>query len=66
MLNKISRLVDIGKIDIKKEKFLFDENENNYVSIKIKANGICGSDLHYFKEGGLVSHKIKFPLTMGH
>ena len=66
MLNKKSRLVDIGKIDIKKEKFFFDENENNYVSIKFKANGICGSDLHYFKEGGLGSHKIKFPLTMGH
>lgn len=66
MLNKKSQLVDIGKIQIKEENFVFDDNENNYVSIKIKANGICGSDLHYFKEGGLGTHKIKFPLTMGH
>ena len=66
MLNKKSYLIDIGKIEIKEENFKDDDNENNYVSIKIKANGICGSDLHYFKDGGLGSHKIKFPLIMGH
>jgi L-iditol 2-dehydrogenase len=34
--------------------------------VKIRAAGICGSDVHYFLHGGLGSQKVRFPMAMGH
>lgn len=34
--------------------------------VKVMACGICGSDYHYFRNGGLGSHKVKFPFKLGH
>lgn len=42
------------------------EIEEEEVLIKITASGICGSDLHYFKEGGLGTFRSKMPLHLGH
>lgn len=36
------------------------------VLLKVKAVGVCGSDIHYFKEGKIGSQIIKFPFTLGH
>ncbi|MDR2150286.1 MAG: NAD(P)-dependent alcohol dehydrogenase [Spirochaetaceae bacterium] len=36
------------------------------VKIKIKACGICGSDIHYFVEGRIGDFIVKEPLIMGH
>ena len=66
-MNRLSQLVDTKKIVIKNKQSSIDHKlQENYIRIKIKATGICGSDLSYFKNGGLGSHKIKFPMTMGH
>lgn len=40
-----------------------DEND---VLIKIKSVGICGSDIHYYKEGRIGSFIVKEPLILGH
>lgn len=64
MRNRVARLVKIGKID------LFEENlpslEKDEVLVAIRSVGICGSDIHYFLEGGLGSFKQKLPMEMGH
>ena len=64
MKNKIARLIKLGKIAI------FEENlpplQKDEVLVAIKSVGICGSDIHYFLEGGLGSFKQKFPMEMGH
>ncbi len=36
------------------------------VLIKIEAGGICGSDLHYFNNGGFGAIRIKEPMILGH
>jgi L-iditol 2-dehydrogenase len=36
------------------------------VLIKIKAVGVCGSDVHYFTEGMIGSQVVEFPFTVGH
>jgi L-iditol 2-dehydrogenase len=36
------------------------------VLVKMKSVGICGSDIHYYKEGRIGSQVIKFPFTLGH
>ena len=36
------------------------------VLVRIAKVGICGSDVHYYFEGGLGVHKVKQPIILGH
>lgn len=36
------------------------------VKVRIRAGGICGSDLHYYQHGGFGAVRIKEPLIPGH
>jgi L-iditol 2-dehydrogenase len=36
------------------------------VKIAVKAVGICGSDVHYYKEGAIGSFVVKAPMILGH
>lgn len=36
------------------------------VEIRIAAGGICGSDLHYFKDGGFGAIRVIDPMILGH
>ena len=36
------------------------------VLVRIERGGICGSDLHYYHDGGFGTVRIKEPLTLGH
>ncbi len=36
------------------------------VTVRIKAGGICGSDLHYFHHGGFGTIRIQEPMVLGH
>lgn len=38
----------------------------NEALIRLKAGGICGSDLHYFAEGGVGDFRLQEPLVLGH
>ena len=64
MKNRIAKLVKIGKIEIFEEELPPLKKEE--VLVAIKSVGICGSDIHYFIDGGLGSFKQKLPMEMGH
>ncbi|HEX9333357.1 MAG TPA: alcohol dehydrogenase catalytic domain-containing protein [Anaerolineales bacterium] len=34
--------------------------------IRVRAVGVCGSDLHWFSEGGIGDAQLKHPLVLGH
>lgn len=36
------------------------------VLVKMKATGVCGSDIHYYKNGRIGSQVIKYPFVIGH
>ncbi len=36
------------------------------VRVRIRAGGICGSDLHYFHDGGFGAVRVKHPMVLGH
>ena len=36
------------------------------VLIKMACVGVCGSDVHYFAEGGIGSQRVEYPWTVGH
>ena len=64
MKNRVAKLVDIRKIEIFEEDI--DVLTDGKILVAMKSVGICGSDMHYFKEGGLGSFKNTLPMYMGH
>ena len=36
------------------------------VQVEVKAVGICGSDMHYFTEGGIGDSPCNYPVVLGH
>ena len=36
------------------------------VAVAIKAGGICGSDMHYYRHGGFGTVRLKEPMVLGH
>jgi len=36
------------------------------VQVAVKAVGICGSDLHYFSDGGIGDARCAYPMVLGH
>ncbi len=48
--------------DVDKPKIVKDDD----VLLKINSVGICGSDIHYYKEGNIGDQIIEFPFTIGH
>jgi len=42
------------------------EPGNNELLIKIKSNGLCGSDIHFYKEGRLGNFVVTVPYIPGH
>lgn len=64
MKNRVAKLVKIGKIELFEEDIpLLKKDE---ILVQIKSVGICGSDIHYFKHGGLGSFKSDLPMYLGH
>jgi L-idonate 5-dehydrogenase len=40
--------------------------KSGQLTVSIKAGGICGSDLHYFHNGGFGAIRLKEPMILGH
>ena len=40
--------------------------QTDEVEIEIKSGGICGSDLHYYNNGGFGAIRLKEPMILGH
>jgi len=36
------------------------------IQVRVRSVGICGSDLHYFEDGGIGDPKPKMPIVLGH
>ena len=64
MKNKVAKLTQIRKIEIFEEEI--SKLQKGQILVAMKSVGICGSDMHYFKEGGLGSFKNPLPMYMGH
>lgn len=52
--------------DLRVEEVPLREPEAGEVCVRIGAGGICGSDLHYFHQGGFGTVRIKEPMVLGH
>ncbi len=55
-----------GPFDVRLAPFSLPPARPGEVLIKVAAVGLCGSDLHYFKDGGIGSAVIEKPFVPGH
>jgi L-iditol 2-dehydrogenase len=55
-----------GLRDVRIEEVPAPEPAPGDVLLRVRAIGICGSDLHYYLEGGIGPAKITSPMTPGH
>jgi L-iditol 2-dehydrogenase len=55
-----------GAGDVKVAPFNLRERNPGEVLLEVAAVGVCGSDLHYYKDGGIGSAVIKSPFVPGH
>ncbi|RQM47380.1 L-idonate 5-dehydrogenase [Paraburkholderia bannensis] len=52
--------------DLRIEDVPTPEPDDHQLLVRIRAGGICGSDLHYFNHGGFGTVRIKEPMILGH
>lgn len=64
MNNRICRLY--GQGDLRVETMPDQAPGEGEVVVRIGAGGICGSDLHYYKDGGFGPIRVKEPIILGH
>lgn len=64
MITRVCRLY--GKGDIRIDTLPVDEPGANEVLVAVGAGGICGSDLHYFQDGGFGPVRVREPIILGH
>lgn len=64
METRVCRLYD--KHDLRVETDRVGEPGTGEVLVSIQAGGICGSDLHYFHDGGFGPIRVKEPIILGH
>lgn len=66
MNNKMKAAIMHKPGDIRIEEIVIPKINSNEVLIKIKAVGVCGSDIHYFKHGHIGDFVVEKPLILGH
>ncbi len=52
--------------DLRVESVALPAMGPNDVEVRIEAGGICGSDLHYYFDGGFGAVRLKEPMILGH
>ena len=62
---KVALLTKKRKFEITEEK-ITKRLKDDEVLVKITGTGICGSDLHFFRNGALGTMPPQFPLSLGH
>ena len=55
-----------GAGDIRVESYNPESAADGYITLDVASVGICGSDIHYFKDGGIGSAMIEKPFIPGH
>jgi L-idonate 5-dehydrogenase len=66
MTSAVRAVVVHAPHDLRVERFAFDPAGPGEVEVRIERGGICGSDLHYYHDGGFGTVRIRAPMVLGH
>lgn len=64
MINRVCRLYGKGELKIEMEEL--EVLGDHDILVDMKRGGICGSDLHYYQDGGVGSIRVTEPIILGH
>jgi L-idonate 5-dehydrogenase len=59
-------LVIHGAGDLRVETFPTAPLGPDQLQVRVRCGGICGSDLHYYQDGGFGAIRVKEPMVLGH
>jgi L-iditol 2-dehydrogenase len=62
---KAAVLTGLGKIEIRDISAPRLKKEDD-VLLRVGATGLCGSDVHYYREGGIGDQRVRYPFVVGH
>jgi L-iditol 2-dehydrogenase len=62
---KAAVLIGLGKIETRDISAPRLEKEDD-VLLRVEATGLCGSDVHYYREGGIGDQRVRYPFVVGH
>lgn len=62
---RAAQLTAIRRIEIGEIPRPSDPGEND-VLVRVRAVGVCGSDIHYFRSGRIGSQIVEYPFVIGH
>ncbi len=66
MTRQVEALVIHAPHDLRIDPVAVETPGPRQVRVRLEAGGICGSDLHYFHDGGFGAVRIKRPMVLGH
>ncbi len=64
MQTRVCRLY--GQDDLRIETENAPASAHDEVLIRVGAGGVCGSDMHYYFEGGIGQIRVREPIILGH
>jgi L-iditol 2-dehydrogenase len=56
----------LARHELTVEQRTVPEPERDEVLVKVAAVGVCGSDIHYYREGRIGDHVVRAPMVLGH
>ncbi|WP_203234904.1 L-idonate 5-dehydrogenase [Modicisalibacter coralii] len=65
-MNMTHAVVAHGPHDLRIDELACEAPGPGEVLVRVAAGGICGSDLHYYHDGGFGDVRLREPLTLGH
>jgi len=66
MEEKIKAFVLYSPVDMRPQSLNMPKPNSDEALVKIKSVGVCGSDVHYYRNGRIGSFIVKDPLILGH
>lgn len=63
-MNRICRLHEKG--DLRVEVHETEDMADTSVLVDMQRGGICGSDIHYYQDGGIGAIRVQEPIILGH
>jgi L-iditol 2-dehydrogenase len=66
MKGKMKAAILYKPSDMRIEDVAIPQISSHEVLVRMNRVGICGSDIHYYLEGGIASYVVKKPLILGH
>ena len=61
---KVAIMTDVAKVELTEREI--PKPAANEVLVRVEYVGVCGSDIHYYENGGIGPNIVKHPFVLGH